>query len=462
MGVVKKSYTGPRVKDTETFLLKARWRHGDRYDYSEVRYTASDKEVEIICGVHGSFKQRANCHLQGKGCKKCQYEGNSKKLKFTKEKFVEKSVEAHGNKYDYSKVEYVNKENKVCIICPEHGEFWQRAGGHMQGKGCNKCKYVLHAKQTALPSGEVIRRAKEVHGDLYTYPEQDIENNSSKLKIVCSKHGLFHQNASNHIRFGHGCPKCKGEKHAERRSFDLGIFLDKAVETHGDKYDYSRVVYENSNKPVEILCKKHGAFYQTPHSHWSGTNCPKCSQEMLTENQRYNLQIFIDKSIDVHGDKYTYDDAEYVDSVTKVVIGCPDHGTFRMTPSSHWQGQGCSECANLRRGFGRSAIYKSFEECSHIYLIRLYNEKENFIKVGLARKPNIRHARIKKESDYEIEVLRCHSGSGIQVFDLEKSILSNKDLEKYVPDQKFQGYTECFSVDSYEIIDELMEVCFDL
>lgn len=462
MKVVKKGYEGPRVKDTETFILKALWQHGDYYDYSLVQYKGIGEKVKIICPKHGTFEQNAGGHLQGKGCKSCQYESNASKNSYSKETFIQKAREKHGNKYDYSLVEYQNKEKKVLIICPDHGEFWQRAGSHMSGKGCNACKYVLHSQQTSLGTEEVIRRAMEVHGGTYSYPEQEISNTRDKLHIICKKHGSFYQNAGNHIRFAHGCPKCKAEKHTASRSFDFEVFLDRSKRLHGDKYDYSKVIYKNSNSPVEIICKEHGSFFQTPHSHWDGRQCPKCSQIALTESQRYNKDIFITKSQETHGDRYCYDHVDYVDSVTKVVIGCEEHGSFKMTPSSHWAGQGCPECANLRKGFGRSAIYRSFDEYSNIYLIRLSNDVEDFLKVGLARKPNVRHARIERETDYKIEVLRFHSEKGMSVYDLEKSILQDKELVKYVPEQQFQGYTECFSLESYEIIDELMEVCFDV
>lgn len=379
-----------------------------------------------------------------------------------KETFILKSVWSHGDKYDYTKVEYKNKDTKVCIICPEHGEFWQRAGSHSQGKGCRACKYALHAKQTARPTDDVIEEAKRVHGGIYTYPDQHLKNNKEKLHIICNKHGSFFQILGNHINKKHGCPKCKGEKHGASRSFNFEIFISKATKIHGNKYDYSKVVYKNSNSPVEIICPEHGSFYQTPDSHWDGRNCPKCAQKLLADSQRYNKDIFADKARDVHGSKYDYSKVEYLDSVTKVTILCKDHGEFKTAPSNHLSGQGCPECANLRRGFGRSAIYKSFQEYSNIYLIRLYNDSEDFLKVGLARKPKVRHTRIKKETDYNIDILRCHTALGISVFDIEKFILGDKSLMKYVPNQIFQGYTECFSLESYDKIDEILEVCFDV
>lgn len=460
MAQVSKKYEGPRVKDTETFILKACWQHGDYYDYELVKYKGTSGKVKIVCPKHGIFEQRAGGHLQGKGCKSCQYDNNATKARYTKEQFTEISRKVHGDKYDYSTVEYKNKEQKVRIICPEHGEFWQRAGSHMRGKGCNSCKYVLHAKQTSLGSKEIILRAKDVHGDTYIYPEQTNINTKDNMHVVCKKHGSFYQNVGNHIRLSHGCPRCKAERHSKSRSFDLEKFLERAKQTHGDRYDYSKVSYKRSSDPVEIICTKHGQFFQTPYSHWSGRNCPKCAQEALTESQRYDKAIFVQKSEEVHGDRYTYDLVEYIDSVTKVTIKCEKHGHFKMMPSSHLVGQGCPQCANMRKGFGRSAVYRSERETSNIYLIRLYNSREDFLKIGLARKPHVRHSRIQKESDYKVMLLHCNEATGREVFDLEKTILQDSNLTKYVPEQMFQGYTECFSLESLEGIEDVLEEWF--
>jgi len=458
----KQKYIGPRVHDTETFIKKSVWMHGGKYDYSATSYMGSDNTVKIICPTHGIFEQRAANHLQGKGCRKCQYEGNSGTLRYSTEDFISKSKEIHGDKYDYSFVEYKTKEDKVKIVCPDHGNFWQRAGSHMQGRGCRSCKYVMHVEQKSISSEDILRRCKEVHGDKYIYPYQKLNGMKDKVQIVCRRHGSFHQYASNHIRLGHGCPKCKGEQHALRSSLNTQEFIKRATAIHGDYYNYSDVQYINNHGKISIKCPEHGDFFQSPDSHLQGSGCYECSKIRVAESHRYNNEIFVEKALSVHGSHYNYDHVEYIGSFTKIDVCCTQHGVFQITPSAHLFGQGCPECANLRKGFGRSPIYRSFEEYSHIYFTRLCNSSEEFLKIGLARKPSVRHARIQRDSDYKIEVLRCHKASGVSVYDIEKYILSNKELVKYVPEQMFQGYTECFSLESYEDIDEILEVCFDI
>lgn len=125
--------------NTEEFIIKSRNKHGDRFDYSKVEYLNSKNKVIIICPKHGAFSQRPNDHLNGYGCKKCQYAKTSMENKLTTEVFIEKAKLIHGNKFDYSLVEYNGYENKVSIICPKHGNFEQSPHNHLSGYGCKMC-----------------------------------------------------------------------------------------------------------------------------------------------------------------------------------------------------------------------------------------------------------------------------------------------------------------------------------
>ena len=133
-------------KKTDWFIEKAKEIHGGKYDYSKVEYIHTMSGVTIICPEHGEFIQTPNRHLSGHGCPKCG--GN---YPLTKESFIEKAKNIHGNKYDYSKVEYTgNCKSKVCIICPKHGEFWQYAHQHLQGRGCPLCRQSTLEKEVKL------------------------------------------------------------------------------------------------------------------------------------------------------------------------------------------------------------------------------------------------------------------------------------------------------------------------
>lgn len=116
--------------------------------------------------------------------------------KLTTEEFIKKSREVHGDKYDYSKVEYKSVRDKVCIICPDHSEFYQKAGSHLDGRGCPKCNGT-----TRLTIEEFIERAKRIHGDKYDYSKVDYKNSTTKVYIICKEggHGEFYQTVSSHV-----------------------------------------------------------------------------------------------------------------------------------------------------------------------------------------------------------------------------------------------------------------------
>ena len=124
-----------------------------------------------------------------------------------KEEFIEKARKIHGDRYDYSKVNYINSKTKVCIICPVHGEFWQRPDKHLRGH-----KWPLCSKTKPKQWDEVYKTFIEKHGNEFDYSKVDFKNMNTKVYIIHKecKNG-FWQTPKNHIK-GHGCPYCKNDK----------------------------------------------------------------------------------------------------------------------------------------------------------------------------------------------------------------------------------------------------------
>ena len=192
-----------------------------------------------------------------------------------KDDFILKAREIHGDKYDYSLVEYKNNKTKVCIICPVHGEFWQKPNNHLIGQGCPYCggthKYTTN---------EFITKAREVHGDKYDYSRVIYTGWNNKVTIVCPTHGEFKQTPFDHLR-GHGCVKCMGEKISKMKTKPYEIFLRAATKKHNNKYNYDEDTYINRNTKMRIICPVHGEFWQTPHHHLIGQGCPYCKDSIL-------------------------------------------------------------------------------------------------------------------------------------------------------------------------------------
>ena len=212
----------PKRLTKEEFAEKSNKIHNGKYNYSKVEYVNNRTKVCIICPEHGEFWQIPDYHLSGCGCPKCGLKTISKKSKKTKDDFLEKTKKVHGDKYDYSKVEYVNNRTKVCIICPEHGEFWQTPHNHENGQGCPICGKINGHRKQKLTKNVFIEKARKIHGDKYDYSKVEYVNNHTKVCIICQKHGEFWIKPNAHLN-GHGCPKCSSSVLEE----EIAKFLDK-------------------------------------------------------------------------------------------------------------------------------------------------------------------------------------------------------------------------------------------
>lgn len=125
-------------KHKERFITRAILVHKNLYTYENTKYTTSRNKVIVTCKKHGDFSIVANSHLLGIGCRLCGFENTRNKIKVTKKHFIKKSRKKHGNKYNYSLVNYKGNDKKVKIICPIHGVFEQRAANHYR-YGCIHC-----------------------------------------------------------------------------------------------------------------------------------------------------------------------------------------------------------------------------------------------------------------------------------------------------------------------------------
>ena len=206
----------------DEFIKKAKIIHNNKYDYSLVCYQGSAVKVTIICPIHGEFTQKPNNHLNGQGCPKCaNLKPRIHPKKYTKESFIQKAKEVHNCKYDYFKVEYVNTNTNISIICPIHGEFKQTPHNHLHGQGCSKC--ALEYKRTSQQKSKelFIEECQRIHKNTYDYSQVEYINNKTKVCIICPKHGKFWQRPSDHLN-GKGCPYCKTSKLEEFVSVEIG------------------------------------------------------------------------------------------------------------------------------------------------------------------------------------------------------------------------------------------------
>ena len=215
-------------KTKEEFIKEANLKHCHKYNYNKIDYKNNKIKIIINCPIHGDFLQRPDKHLQGNGCPYCQKNINKTTLDFIKE-----SKEVHGEKYDYSKVEYINNKTKVCIICKEHGEFWQLPKNHIHRKqGCPKCANIAVGKRCKLTKLSFIDKANQVHNYKYDYSKVEYVNMKCKIQIICPEHGEFWQIPTHHITMKCGCPKCN-RSHLEEK-------IENFLTENNIKFEYQK------------------------------------------------------------------------------------------------------------------------------------------------------------------------------------------------------------------------------
>ena len=281
--------------NTEEFIKRATEKHSGKYTYEKSVYVNPETKVIITCKKHGDFEQTPFAHLSGQGCPKCAGRGLSQN------EIIERFRSVHGDKYDYSKVVFTRMRDKVCIICPKHGEFWQTPDKHYkQGQGCPSCGNIKKNQGRKTSIDAFIRNAKAVHGDKYDYSKVSFNTMHDKVTIICPEHGEFNQLAYDHLG-GHGCTKCAIEK--SRLTKD--DFVRRANDIHNGKYDYSKSDVQNSFDKLTIICPIHGEFKQNAGTHLKGCGCPACGKiESVAERELYGyICSLVGKDNVIHNDR---------------------------------------------------------------------------------------------------------------------------------------------------------------
>lgn len=260
--------------------------------------------------------------------------------KLTTEEFIKRAREVHGDKYDYSKVEYVNNQTKVRIVCPEHGEFMQRPIDHLKGHECSECgkKKIIESRRKTLE--EFIEEARKVHGDKYDYSKVKYENTSTKVCINCKEHGEFWQAPYTHLN-GHGCPKCAYKSDRKRHIYSQEEIIEKLRSIFGDRYSYEKVEYKAMKVPIILVCHEkdengveHGDFSMRPVNIFSShQECPKCSKESRIKLQRKPVEKFIEEATKVHSGLYEYHKVNSLTQTLKFVL----YAQFMVTSGRYQQ-----------------------------------------------------------------------------------------------------------------------------
>ena len=264
-------------------------------------------------------------------------------------KFLEKAKAKFGDKFDYSKVEYTKADQKIIIICPIHGEFITTPSRFLQSKyGCSKCATEASHKSATKTTEQFIEEAKEVWGDRFSYENTKYVNSHTKVTITCPIHGDFQANPTDFLR-KHGCPKCKGQitadfnKQTKRMSQE--DFINRIKLMYGNLFNYDEVIYVNKRTKVKLHSNIMNEDFLILPEHLFKGEVKNCYLNLSNISNTLNNDIFKQRAIMVHGNKYDYSKIEYKNLTEKVRIICPEHGEFWQTPTNHlYNKQGCPKC----------------------------------------------------------------------------------------------------------------------
>ena len=379
----------------EEYVAKARAKWGDAYDYSESVYVAGLSPITIRCIKHNHyFTVQAGNHISTKqrrfsaGCPICAQErltaaralrensimAQIKKIRASKPKktsqeiFIEKAKAQYPD-YDYSKVEYKDRDTSVTLICPKHGVFAIRPRTLLskeKGKQPHGCWECCGMKKPALNNSETFKEdVLAIYGDKYVFHWEDYKCKTSQIRVECKLHGE-HKISADAILHGSACIYCNGRLYPKD-------WIKNAKAVHGDKYIY------DESKPPRI--KSDRIRYKCPIHGWQETRydchvdlkcgCPVCAgypNKLSAEQRKAN---WVKRCKKKYNDRFDYSQFVYVNNDTKGLVTCKEHHySYMIDPWMHLRGAGgCPFCT----GSEGEVHIRTWLENHHINFVPQYS-----------------------------------------------------------------------------------------
>lgn len=303
-----------------------------------------------------------------------------------------------------------------------------------------------------ITSESFKEKANEVHNNLYDYSLVDYKGCYEKVKIICSKHGIFEQTPNNHLN-GQTCPICANLKRNNWHKLSKEEFVKKANKIHNNFYNYDKTIITNNLKNKSIItCPVHGDFEQSLNNHLNNHGCPKCKGKKLTALNSKTTEQFIKEAKEIHD--YDYSLTKYVNNKTKVKIICNKHGIFEQTPFNHLQlKQGCPSCSSSH---GEKEIEKYLTKNNFSYI------KEKTFEDLLSDKGNfLRYDFYLQKENLLIEYNGVQHYKPVNHFGGRKKFLLQKHHDwlkrKYAKEKNIQLLTIMFTEDIVETLDNFLK-----
>ena len=338
--------------------------------------------------------------------------------KLTNEEAIQKCIATHGDKYDYSKLNYVNAATKVIIICPVHGDFEQLLYSHYSGSGCAKCASEVHGQSKIINHKQVfLEKCRQVHGNRYGLELITYTNAHSIINVKCFEHGIFKIKANSFLNGGN-CPHCS------KTIVSVEDKINQGINVHNDFYDYSKVNYVNAKTKVIINCPKHGDFEQILNNHIKGHGCPKCSISGYQISKQE--QDYADYLIELLGDKNVEQSNRTILNGKELDIYLPEHKMAIEYNGLYWHSSSDKEDDAKKR-------------------------KQHLEKTELCAKQGIELLHINEGDNVDLwkQVIKNKLGLNKRIYARKTSIrtISNKESNNFLEHNHLQG--KCASSINY-------------
>lgn len=282
----------------------------------------------------------------------------SSRRKIAEVKFWQTVSSLYGESLDFTGFKYLGSNEPCFVSCVTHGPFKTKATYLVNGYGCPACgreKARQSSQKRRLGFDVFVAKAREVYGDLYTYPSQDYLSNKHKVKILCRRHGEFWQKPNAHLE-GKGCPECandgKRARNAIIKASTKDGLLDRLIQAN-PSWEYDISSFNGMAKNMRAICHDHGEFFSAPNNMLRNSGCRGCGERKMLEfsaSRKLTTQQWIEKAKSVHGDRYLYCDTVYEPN-GKMIVKCHKHGDFLATSDHIYQSNGCPRCSvHLSRG----------------------------------------------------------------------------------------------------------------
>ena len=320
--------------------------HNNFYSYAKTTPVSQSQNMLITCPAHGDFIQRLSHHRAGHGCSKCGKIKSDIARKYLFDELVARANIIFNNKYDYSDFSHENIKTKSYIKCPIHSYFIMNFDAHIHKKrGCPKCSknatYFLSLE-------ERVDLANKIHENKYIYTKCVDGLMNNKQIIICQIHGDFLQKFTKHIAGRQGCPKC-----APNCKLSRDEIIKRAVNIHGNEYDYSKLLGKAINKKEIVICRIHGEWLIDMSDHiWWQIGCPGCGGRSSAKERNWLSSLNIvglerQKFIKSNNKKYCVDGFDANTNTIYEFYGDFWHGNPNVFPATKLNTVNNKTCGQL-------------------------------------------------------------------------------------------------------------------